>query len=209
MKILPRFFIYANELLNNSILYKKLLSNMQSIESLGELNAKLLAENDELKDKNTEIPELRRKFAEIETERAKLKVRIAELLKQGVKENKRRDNAELRDRVTKVEQRQMQNNNVTKNMLDCETDNTNTKSLEDGKTMLSWDEVHKKKVSNEIRQRKREEKFQRESSDHKQENIGYNNSSNDSGERIPEESIHSEDVKMTLCYQNDAIPPGI
>ncbi|GBC18809.2 hypothetical protein GLOIN_2v1762352 [Rhizophagus irregularis DAOM 181602=DAOM 197198] len=83
-------------------------------------------------------------------------------------------------------------------MLDCETDNTNTKSLEDGKTMLSWDEVHKKKVSNEIRQRKREEKFQRESSDHKQENIGYNNSSNDSGERIPEESIHSEDVKMTL-----------
>ncbi|EXX73771.1 hypothetical protein RirG_009060 [Rhizophagus irregularis DAOM 197198w] len=94
-------------------------------------------------------------------------------------------------------------------MLDCETDNTNTKSLEDGKTMLSWDEVHKKKVSNEIRQRKREEKFQRESSDHKQENIGYNNSSNDSGERIPEESIHSEDVKMTLCYQNDAIPPGI
>ncbi|CAB4439733.1 unnamed protein product [Rhizophagus irregularis] len=93
-------------------------------------------------------------------------------------------------------------------MLDCETDNTNTKSLEDGKTMLSWDEVHKKKVSNEIRQRKREEKFQRESSDHKQENIGYNNSSNDSGERIPEESIHSEDVKMTLCYQNDAIPPA-
>ncbi|POG82157.1 hypothetical protein GLOIN_2v1762352 [Rhizophagus irregularis DAOM 181602=DAOM 197198] len=80
-------------------------------------------------------------------------------------------------------------------MLDCETDNTNTKSLEDGKTMLSWDEVHKKKVSNEIRQRKREEKFQRESSDHKQENIGYNNSSNDSGERIPEESIHSEDDK--------------
>ena len=80
MRISPRFFIYANELLNYSILYKKLLSNMQSIDSLRELNAKLLAEiaelrkkfseikieNDELKDKNTEIPELRRKFAEIE-----------------------------------------------------------------------------------------------------------------------------------------------
>jgi transposase-like protein len=73
MRILPRFFIYANELLNYSILYKKLLSNMQSIDSLRELNTKLLAEiaelrrenaeikieNDELKDKNTEIPELK------------------------------------------------------------------------------------------------------------------------------------------------------
>src|SRR3954447_15288592 len=101
MRILPRFFIYANELLNYSISYKKLLSNMQSIDSLRELNAKLLAEitelrkkfaevkveNDDLKDKNTEIPELRRKFAEIEAERAELKARIAELLKQGVEEN--------------------------------------------------------------------------------------------------------------------------
>src|ERR1043165_8036095 len=133
------------------------MSNAQSIDSLRELNAKLLAEiaelrkenvkiselkkeNDELKDKNTEIPELRRKFAEIEAERAELKARIAELLKQGVEENKRRDaenaelkariieleknktvttkleskNAEFRDRITKVEQRQMQNDNVTK-----------------------------------------------------------------------------------------------
>ncbi|RIA90952.1 hypothetical protein C1645_822718 [Glomus cerebriforme] len=133
------------------------MSNAQSIDSLRELNAKLLAEiaelrkenvkiselkkeNNELKDKNTEIPELRRKFAEIEAERAELKARIAELLKQGVEENKRRDaenaelkariieleknktvttkleseNAEFRDRITKVEQKQMQNDNVTK-----------------------------------------------------------------------------------------------
>src|SRR5947209_5997079 len=119
---------------------------MQSIDSLRELNAKLLAEitelrkkfaevkveNDDLKDKNTEIPELRRKFAEIEVERAELKARIAELLEQGVEENKRRDaelkariieleknravttkleseNAKFRDRITKVEQRQTQN----------------------------------------------------------------------------------------------------
>ena len=58
MRILPRFFIYANELLNYSILYKKLLSNMQSNDSLRELNAKLLAE----------IAELRKKFAEIKIE---------------------------------------------------------------------------------------------------------------------------------------------
>src|SRR3989337_4157455 len=37
------FFIYANELLNYSVLYKKLLSNMQSIDSLRELNTKFLA----------------------------------------------------------------------------------------------------------------------------------------------------------------------
>src|SRR5438477_4891499 len=88
------------------------MSNTQSNDSLRELNAKLLAEigelrkkfaeikveNDELKDKNTKIPELRRKFAKIETERTELKAKIAELLKQGVEENKRRDaeNAELK-----------------------------------------------------------------------------------------------------------------
>ncbi|RIA92383.1 hypothetical protein C1645_820816 [Glomus cerebriforme] len=94
---------------------------MQSIDSLRELNAKLLVEitklrkkfseikieNDKFKDKNSEIPELRRKFAEIE----------------GVKENKRRDaeniklkariekleNVEFRDRIMKVEQKQMLN----------------------------------------------------------------------------------------------------
>jgi hypothetical protein len=100
---------------------------MQSIDSLRELNAKLLAEigelrkkfaeikveNDELKDKNTEIPELRRKFAEIEAERAELKARIAELLKQAVEENKMRDarvkkleqkNTELEARLAIVEQ---------------------------------------------------------------------------------------------------------
>ena len=87
---------------------------MQSIDSLRELNAKLLAEitelrkkfaevkveNDDLKDKNTEIPELRRKFAEIEAERA-------ELLKQGVEENKRRDaeNTELKSRIGELEAR--------------------------------------------------------------------------------------------------------
>ena len=94
---------------------------MQSIDSLRELNAKLLAEitelrkksaevkveNDDLKDKNTEIPELRRKFAEIEAERAELKARIAELLKQGVEENKRRDaeNAELKARIEELEKK--------------------------------------------------------------------------------------------------------
>src|SRR2546423_9870841 len=209
---------------------------MQSIDSLRELNAKLLdeiaelkkkfseikIENDELKDKNTEIPELRRKFAEIDAERAELKARIAELLKQGVEENKRRDaenaklktrieeleseNVEFRDRITKVEQRQMLNdpkgNNSSSNsssnfnlvadqvlmvthhekpLVDTSLpekpipeglsevtisavnipvmDQCHQTSLEDKETDAFLDEVHKKKISNEIRQRKREKKL--------------------------------------------------
>src|SRR2546423_3873837 len=130
---------------------------MQSNDSLRELNAKLLAEIaelrkenakiSELKKENAEIPELKRKFAEIESEKVELKARIAELLRQAVKESKRRDaenaelkarieeleknkadttklvseNAEFRDRITKVEQRQMLNdpkgNNSSNNSL--------------------------------------------------------------------------------------------
>ena len=95
---------------------------MQSIDSLRELNAKLLAEiaelrkenakiselkkeNAELKDKNAEIPDLKRKFAEIESEKVELKARIAELLRQAVEESKRRDveNAELKARIEELE----------------------------------------------------------------------------------------------------------
>src|SRR3989337_4126898 len=60
------FFIYVNELLNYSVLYKKLLLNMQSIDSLRELNSKLLAEIAELREKLL-------RFAEVEAENARLK----------------------------------------------------------------------------------------------------------------------------------------
>ena len=81
---------------------------MQSIDSLRELNAKLLAEIaelrkenakiSELKKENAEIPDLKRKFAEIESGKVELKSRIVELLRQAVEESKRRvvENAELR-----------------------------------------------------------------------------------------------------------------
>src|SRR5438045_3342578 len=102
MRISPRFFIYANELLNYSISYKKLSSNMQSTDSLRELNAKLLTEIAELRKENAEIPELREKllkFAEVEAENARLK--------QIIEENTRRDaeNAELKSRVGELEVR--------------------------------------------------------------------------------------------------------
>src|SRR6266542_2391892 len=88
------FFIYANELLNYSVLYKKLLSNMQSIDSLRELNSKLLAEIAELRKENAEIPELREKLLKFaEAENAKLR--------QIIEENAKRDaeNAELKTEV--------------------------------------------------------------------------------------------------------------
>src|ERR1044072_4675258 len=72
---------------------------MQSIDSLRELNAKLLAEIAELRKKNDKIPVLEKKFAEVEAENARLK--------QIIEENARRDseNAELKSRVGELEAR--------------------------------------------------------------------------------------------------------
>jgi hypothetical protein len=217
---------------------------MQSIDSLRELNSKLLAEiaelrkvNAELKDKNAEIPDLKRKFAEIESEKVELKARIAELLRQAVEESKRHDvenaelkarieeleknktvttileseNAEFRDRITKVEQRQMLNDTSSNNsspnfnsvadqlsmathhekpLVDMKMDTSlpeepipeviakqsvsavnisvmdqcGQTSLEDKETDAFLDEVHKKKISDEIRQRNREKKLQAQES---------------------------------------------
>ena len=52
-----------------------------------EIKCQLLAEigkSDELKDKNTEISDLRREFAKYETKKTELKARIAKLLRQAV-----------------------------------------------------------------------------------------------------------------------------
>ncbi|RGB31504.1 hypothetical protein C1646_817254 [Rhizophagus diaphanus] len=73
---------------------------MQSIDSLRELNSKLLAEIAELRKGNDEIPELREKllkFAEVEAENAKLR--------QIIEENAKRDaeNAEHKIRIEELE----------------------------------------------------------------------------------------------------------
>ena len=193
--------------------------------------------NAELKDKNAEIPDLKRKFAEIESEKVELKARIAELLRQAVEESKRRDvenaelkarieeleknktvttkleseNAEFRDRITKVEQRQMLNDTSSNNsspnfnsvadqlsmathhekpLVDKKMDTSlpeepipeviakqsvsavnisvmdqcDQMTLEDQETNAFLDEVHKKKISDEIRQRNREKKLQAQES---------------------------------------------
>ncbi|RGB23665.1 hypothetical protein C1646_774181 [Rhizophagus diaphanus] len=103
-------------------------------------NAKIKIKNDKFKNKNTEISDLKRKLAEFESKKVEPKIRIAKLLRQAVEESRKRDtenaelkariieleknrtvttklkskNAEFRDRIIKVKQRQMQNDNVTK-----------------------------------------------------------------------------------------------
>ncbi|RIA91180.1 hypothetical protein C1645_822423 [Glomus cerebriforme] len=72
---------------------------MQSIDSLRELNSKLLAEIAELRKENTEISELREKllkFAKVEAENAKLR--------QIIEENAKRDakNTELKTEIARL-----------------------------------------------------------------------------------------------------------
>ncbi|RHZ53800.1 hypothetical protein Glove_437g25 [Diversispora epigaea] len=89
-----------------------------TIDSLRELNIKLVSDIAELRKENAEIPELRKKFAKVEAENIKLKQDKEEIeirfvkLEQTAKENaenakqSQTENTELRDRVTKLEQKQ-------------------------------------------------------------------------------------------------------
>ncbi|CAG8480255.1 3286_t:CDS:2 [Gigaspora rosea] len=81
------------------------MENIHTIDSLRELNAKLLTEIAKLRKENDKIPELEKKFAEVEAENAKLK--------QIIEENEMRDvrvkeleqkNTELEARLAIVEQ---------------------------------------------------------------------------------------------------------
>jgi hypothetical protein len=143
----------------------------------------LEAENAELRKENTDF---RMKFANFEAERAELKRRIAETLKMTEEERTRRgaENAklrarieelesekiEVRDRLTKVEQRQSQNDNTPNdNNPNNNSSNFNSsavhheKSSQDKETDDFLDEKHKKIVSEDIRRRNKEKKLQRES----------------------------------------------
>ncbi|RIB19621.1 hypothetical protein C2G38_2306493 [Gigaspora rosea] len=206
------------------------MSNAQSNESLREINAKLLAEITELRKENAEIPKLREKllkfeaenakipdlrmkFADLKAERTELKARIAEVLRQSVEENKRRDaenaklkarigelESEFRDRITKVEQKQTLNDNSSNNsssnsnlvadqvsmVTHHEKPLVDTLLPEDKETDAFLDEVDKRKVSNEIRQRNREKKFS-------QSHV----LSQDSSSTTSESLHHEADLSMT------------
>ena len=222
---------------------------MQSTDSLRELNAKLLVEITELRKENAEIPELREKllkFAEVEAEKVKLRreleakndelyktiadfsskigklnAEIVELKKDKTAITKlESEHAEFRDRVTKVEQRQMHDDNSSnfnsvadqvskanshheKPLVDKEMDTLlpeelipemiakqsasavnipvmeqcDQTSLEDKETDAFLNEVHKKKISDEIRQRNREKKLLHESANQEASSISQDISS--------------------------------
>ncbi len=222
---------------------------MQSTDSLRELNAKLLVEITELRKENAEIPELREKllkFAEVEAEKVKLRreleakndelyktiadfsskigklnAEIVELKKDKTAITKlESEHAEFRDRVTKVEQRQMHDDNSSnfnsvadqvskanshheKPLVDKEMDTLlpeelipemiakqsasavnipvmeqcDQTSLEDKETDAFLNEMHKKKVSDEIRQRNREKKLLHESANQEASSISQDISS--------------------------------
>ena len=98
----------------------------------------------------------------------KLNAIIVELEKNKLVTTKLKSkNAELRDRVTKVKQKQLQNDNSS----NFSSSNFNSiapmvtyhsKSLEDGVMDDFLDKAHKKSVSDEVRQRKQEENLQKQ-----------------------------------------------
>ncbi|GES95160.1 hypothetical protein GLOIN_2v1708780 [Rhizophagus clarus] len=137
----------------------------QRITELDAENSRVLAEKAEL------LKQIAEERAKYEAENAELKGRIEELEKSRADanaKNARRDvvNAELKDKVAKLEQDygQVQSDSMplvssfTKSkpvvIPDCETKDART-----GKWMLSW-MVHKKSVSDGIRQRNKEKKLQ-------------------------------------------------
>jgi hypothetical protein len=131
------------------------------IDSLRQRVIELEAEKAELKAeleaKNSEIPELKKKLAEVEA-------RNSELIRQIMEENNRRDARieDTTDRILKLEQ--LQNDNTPNN----NSSNFNLvtghheKPLEDRETDDFLNEVHKKRISDDIRQRNKEKKLQRE-----------------------------------------------
>ncbi|GBB91456.1 hypothetical protein RclHR1_18770011 [Rhizophagus clarus] len=138
----------------------------------------------ELEAENAEIPDLRRKISEFDAERAEFKRRIAEALRTTEEERTRRvaENAKLnarieelesefRDRITKVEQKQTQNDNSSNNnssnfnlvavpeAITVPINSANGKSLEEKDMDSFLLEAHKKIVSSEIKQRNKEKKL--------------------------------------------------
>src|SRR6266542_1833704 len=207
----------------------------QRITELESKNVKLEAENAELRKENTEISYLRNKLSVSDAEIAELKRRNIKFLRANEEYNERRDadnaklraeNVEFRDRLTKVEQKQTLQSALTANDNSSNISSSNfnlvadqmsmvthhekplvgTLLTEDKETDTFLDEVHKKKVSNEIRQRNREKKLQAQESlpispEEKRPQVldsitqqcnSVTSANSDGGEVPPEEKIGSE-----------------
>ncbi|PKC58784.1 hypothetical protein RhiirA1_540884 [Rhizophagus irregularis] len=118
------------------------------------------AEIPELRKKLAEIPELRKKLAEVEARNVEIEARNAELMKQMIEENNRRD-----ARIEKLEEKQLQNDNTPNNILSNFNSGAvhHEKPLEEKEMDNFLLEAHKKIVSSEIKQRNKEKKLLTES----------------------------------------------
>ncbi|POG57832.1 hypothetical protein GLOIN_2v1736334, partial [Rhizophagus irregularis DAOM 181602=DAOM 197198] len=115
------------------------------------------AEIAELKRSNNEFLRANKEYNERrDAENAKLKARIEEL---------ESENIEVRDRLTKVEQKQSQNDNTPNNILSNFNSGAvhHEKPLEEKEMDNFLLEAHKKIVSSEIKQRNKEKKLLTES----------------------------------------------
>src|SRR5437016_3199656 len=131
------------------------------LKSLKQRITELEAENTELRKENTEIPYLRNKLSVSDSEIAKLKRSNIEFLRANEEYNERRDaenaklragieelkseNAGLRDRVTKVEQKQMLDDNTPNdNTPNDNTPNNNSSNFNSGADQLPMLTHHEK-----------------------------------------------------------------
>ncbi|CAG8626377.1 17713_t:CDS:2 [Gigaspora rosea] len=152
---------------------------MQSeIDSLRQRITELEVEKAELEAKNSEIPELRKKLAEFEVrvveihelrkKVADVEARNAELIKQIMEENNRRDarievleknKTDTTDRIPTLEHKHSQNDITNNNPSNL---NSGADHHEKPSQEKEMDEMHKKSVCDEIRRRNKEKKIQRE-----------------------------------------------
>src|SRR6266498_2870502 len=152
------------------------------IDSLRQENAKLIARITELEGEKMELKKI---IADSSAEIGKLSARIEELENKPDTAKLESEIVELRERVTELQQRQLQDDNSSKssplsnfnseessglppaidNVNRDRFNNANTKSSEEMETDAFLGKVHKKSISNEIRKCNKEKKLLHESAE--------------------------------------------
>jgi hypothetical protein len=151
---------------------------MQSeIDSLREINSKLLAE----------IIELKKENAEVKAENVKLKHALEEHEARFTSLEQRDEEkatliARLDDDIKEIKQSSASTSSVENSDI-CQPIRTETKTLEEKETDAFLNEVHKKSIGNEIRKRNKEKKLLRESVIRETPSISQNTTSNATNER--------------------------
>ena len=147
---------------------------MQSeIDSLREINSKLLAK----------ITELKKENAEVKTENMKLKHALEEHEARFTSLEQRDEEkttliTKLDDDIKKIKQSSTSTSFVENSDICVQSIRTETKTLEEKETDAFLNEMHKKSVSNEIRKCNKEKKLLRESAIQEISSIFQNTTSN-------------------------------